>query len=50
MQNVYVTIGVLLTAVLLGTFIFIFYGKRLRVKTTKAYRYYAERQFEPRRV
>ncbi|KAJ9231286.1 hypothetical protein DTO169E5_8041 [Paecilomyces variotii] len=50
MKNVYVTIGVLLTAVLLGTFIFILYGKMFRVKTAHVYRYYAARQFESRRI
>ncbi|KAL1970634.1 hypothetical protein VTN77DRAFT_4278 [Rasamsonia byssochlamydoides] len=46
MKNVYVTIGVLMTVVLLGTFYFIYDGKRLRVKTTRSYRYYAARQVE----
>ncbi|KAI9737991.1 MAG: hypothetical protein M1834_009361 [Cirrosporium novae-zelandiae] len=50
MKNVYITIGILETAVLFGTFVFIFYGKKFRVKTTRRYRYYAERQFESRRV
>ncbi|KAJ9293590.1 hypothetical protein DTO271G3_7669 [Paecilomyces variotii] len=50
MKNVYVTIGVLLTAVLLGMFIFIAYGKMFRVKTAHVYRYYAARQFESRRI
>ena len=50
LKNVFVIIGVLITAVLLGTFVFIYYGKKLRVKSTDRYRYYAARQYEPRPV
>ena len=49
-KNVFIIIGVLITAVLLGTFIFIFYGKKLRVKSAERYRYYAARQYEARPV
>ena len=50
LKNVFIIIGVLITAVLLGTFVFIYYGKTLRVKSTKRYRYYAARQYESRPV
>lgn len=50
MTNVYVTIGVIGTAVLLFTFVFIYYGKRFRVRSAHRYRYYAGRQFESRNV
>ncbi|PLB51405.1 MFS general substrate transporter [Aspergillus steynii IBT 23096] len=49
-QNVFVTIGVLLTAIILGTAIFLVYGKKLRVLTVKTYRYYAGRQFDARKA
>ncbi|KKY19529.1 putative synaptic vesicle transporter svop [Phaeomoniella chlamydospora] len=45
MQNVYITIGVLLTAVLLGNFVFIIWGKQFRVMTREKYRAWARRQF-----
>ena len=50
LRNVFIIIGVLVTAVLLGTFVFIYYGKTFRVKSTERYRYYAARQYEPRPV
>jgi len=50
MQNVFITITVLGTVVLLFCFVFIFYGKRYRIQTASRYRYFAERQFEARRV
>lgn len=49
-KNVFIIIGVLVTAILLGTFIFIYYGKKFRVKFTDRYRYYAARQYQPRPV
>jgi len=49
-QNVYVTVGVLLSAILLLVFIFIFYGRKLRIRTTKQYEYWAGRQFDPRPI
>ena len=50
MQNVFITITVLGTAVLLFAFGFLYYGKRWRVMTTERYRYYAARQFDARLV
>ncbi|MCJ1281620.1 hypothetical protein MMC26_000940 [Xylographa opegraphella] len=49
-KNVFIIIGVLVTAVLLGTFIFIYYGKKFRVKFAGRYRYYAARQYQSRPV
>lgn len=50
LMEIYILIGVLLTAVLLGTFGFIFYGKQMRFRNRNIYRYYAVRQFEARTV
>jgi uncharacterized membrane protein len=49
-QNVIVIITVLGTVVLAFVFVFIFWGKKMRVWSANRYRYYAERQFEARRV
>jgi uncharacterized membrane protein len=49
-QNVIVIITVIGAVVFAFVFVFIFYGKKFRVWTTDRYRYYAERQFEARRV
>ncbi|KAJ5655236.1 major facilitator superfamily domain-containing protein [Penicillium longicatenatum] len=48
LANVFVTIAVLMTTILLGTFGFIFYGKRLRHAMSGRYQYYAERQLDLR--
>ncbi|KAJ5629025.1 major facilitator superfamily domain-containing protein [Penicillium lividum] len=48
LANVFVTIAVLMTAILLGTFGFIAYGKRLRHAMADRYQYYAERQLDLR--
>ncbi|KAF4466388.1 major facilitator superfamily transporter [Fusarium albosuccineum] len=50
LQNVYITIGIILTAILCGSGIFIAFGKRFRFRFRKAYRHFAMRQFEPRVV
>ncbi|KAH7368674.1 major facilitator superfamily domain-containing protein [Plectosphaerella cucumerina] len=47
-QNVYITIGVILTMMLLGSGIFIVFGKRFRFQCRMTYRHFAARQFEPR--
>ena len=49
-KNVIIMITVIGTAVLSFVVVFITWGKQFRVWTTKRYRYYAERQFEARRV
>ncbi|KAJ5635051.1 major facilitator superfamily domain-containing protein [Penicillium longicatenatum] len=49
LANVFVTIAVLMTTILLGTFGFITYGKRLRHAMAGRYQYYAERQLDLRR-
>ncbi|KAE8396179.1 major facilitator superfamily domain-containing protein [Aspergillus alliaceus] len=46
---VYVTFGLILTVILLGNLIFIYFGKRFRVMTAERYRYYAQRQMDLRR-
>ena len=48
LQNVYITIGVIITVILFGSGVFIVFGKRLRFRFRKAYRHFAVRQFEPR--
>lgn len=48
LQNVYITMGVLITAILFGSGLFIAFGKRFRFKFRKTYRYFSARQFEPR--
>ena len=50
MKNVFITINILGTVVLLFTFLFIYLGKRFRVYTVGRYRWCAERQFEARRI
>ncbi|KAM5386520.1 hypothetical protein ACJZ2D_000483 [Fusarium nematophilum] len=50
LQNVYITIGVLLTAILFGCGVFIAFGKKFRFQFRNRYRYFATRQFEPRAV
>lgn len=50
MKNVFITINVIGTVVLLFTLLFIYQGKRFRVLTTARYRYFAERHFEARKV
>lgn len=50
LSSVYITIGVLLTTVLLGSGIFIAFGKKFRHKFRHSYRHFAMRQFEPRPV
>ncbi|KAH6873807.1 major facilitator superfamily domain-containing protein [Thelonectria olida] len=50
LSSVYITIGVLLTAILLGSGIFIVFGKRFRYRFRHAYRHFSRRQFEPRVV
>ena len=49
-QNVIITITAIGTVVLSFVGLFIFKGKEFRVRTTKRYRHYAQRQFEARRV
>ncbi|KAF6832086.1 major facilitator superfamily transporter [Colletotrichum musicola] len=49
-RNVYIAIGVIMTAILFGGGIFIASGKRFRFCFRKNYRYFAARQFEPRTV
>lgn len=48
MRNVFTMLGVLITIILLSVFIFIFYGRRFRVKGAAKYRHYAGKQFECR--
>ncbi|KAJ5609721.1 major facilitator superfamily domain-containing protein [Penicillium herquei] len=48
LANVFVTIAVLMTVILLGTFGFILYGKRLRHLVAGRYQYFAERQMDLR--
>ncbi|KAK7408058.1 hypothetical protein QQX98_009773 [Neonectria punicea] len=50
LQNVYITMGVLISAILFGSGIFIAYGKRFRFRFREKYRYFSARQFEPRVV
>lgn len=50
LKNVYVMLGVLMTVILLSVFIFIYYGKNLRVRTAGIYRYYAQQQIDSRKV
>ncbi|KAE9576564.1 hypothetical protein CGMCC3_g7533 [Colletotrichum fructicola] len=47
-QTVYVTIGVLITAILFGSGLFIAFGKKWRFRFRLMYRHFARRQFEPR--
>ncbi|KAI1611906.1 synaptic vesicle transporter [Exophiala viscosa] len=47
-QNVFIMCGVLMTVIVGSVFIFIFFGKRLRVKAARKYRYFAERQYATR--
>ena len=49
-QNVIVIITVLGTVVLAFVFVFIYWGKKMRVRSAGRYRFYAERQFEARQV
>ncbi|KNG80799.1 hypothetical protein ANOM_010313 [Aspergillus nomiae NRRL 13137] len=44
----YITFGLILTVILSGNLVFIYFGKRFRVMTAKRYRYYAERQMDLR--
>jgi hypothetical protein len=46
--NVFNMIGAFGLVILSFSVFFIYRGKQLRVKTFKAYRYYASRQFEAR--
>jgi hypothetical protein len=48
MKNVFVMLGVLMTVILLSVFIFIFNGKKFRVKGAARYRFFAGEQFECR--
>ncbi|RDW69881.1 putative synaptic vesicle transporter SVOP [Coleophoma crateriformis] len=48
MQNVYIMLGVLTAVILLTVFVFIFYGKRIRIKTTSKYRFFTGKQVESR--
>ncbi|KAJ5723943.1 major facilitator superfamily domain-containing protein [Penicillium malachiteum] len=48
LANVFITIAVLMTVVLLGTFGFILYGKRLRHLVAGRYQYFAGRQMDLR--
>lgn len=48
MKNVFVMLGVLMIVIISSVFIFIYYGKKLRVRTATRYRYYAGRQFDSR--
>lgn len=48
MANVFNTIGAIGLFILSFAGIFIWQGKRLRVRTAKVYKYYAERQFDAR--
>jgi beta-lactamase regulating signal transducer with metallopeptidase domain len=50
MKNVFTMLGVLITVILLSVFIFIFYGRKFRVKGAARYRRYASKQFECRVV
>lgn len=50
MANVFNTIGAIGIVILWFSGYFIWRGKYLRVKTARAYRYYAERQFEGRPI
>ncbi|KAF4869856.1 putative MFS-type transporter [Colletotrichum siamense] len=47
-QTVYITIGVLITAILFGSGLFIAFGKKWRFRFRLIYRHFARRQFEPR--
>ncbi|RAQ62256.1 hypothetical protein COH20_003163 [Aspergillus flavus] len=44
----YITFGLILTVILLGNLVFIYFGKKFRVMTAKRYRYYAQRQMDLR--
>ena len=44
----YITFGIILLVILLGNFVFIYYGKRFRVAAAKTYRYFATRQIDLR--
>ncbi|KAM0543474.1 hypothetical protein ACHAPJ_012272 [Fusarium lateritium] len=46
LQNVFITMGVLITAILFGSGIFIAFGKRLRYRYRKSYRNFAAKQFD----
>lgn len=48
MKNVFTMLGVLMTVILLSVFIFIFYGRKFRVRGAARYRRYAAKQFECR--
>ncbi|KAH8892305.1 MFS general substrate transporter [Thozetella sp. PMI_491] len=48
MANVFNIIGVLGLVILLFSFVFIWQGKRWRFTAAKRYKYYAQRQFDPR--
>lgn len=50
MKNVFITINIIGTVVLCFTFLFVYRGKQFRVYTAARYRYFAERQFEARKV
>lgn len=50
MKNVFITIGVIGIAVLSFAFVFIAKGKQFRIWTAPRYRYFAERQFDARKV
>ena len=49
-KGVYIILGIFVTVVMLSTFIFIYFGKRFRVRYADRYRYFAARQFESRPV
>ena len=48
MKNVFNMLGILMTVILLSVFVFIFYGKKFRVRSAARYRYYAGKQFDCR--
>ncbi|CZR56637.1 probable synaptic vesicle transporter SVOP and related transporters (major facilitator superfamily) [Phialocephala subalpina] len=48
MKNVFVMLGVLMIIIICSVFVFIYCGKKIRVRTASRYRYYAGRQFDTR--
>ncbi|KAI8409104.1 hypothetical protein FOFC_12056 [Fusarium oxysporum] len=50
LQNVFITMSVLITAILFGSGIFVAFGKRFRYRYRKTYRKFAARQFDTQAI
>ncbi|EWY87644.1 hypothetical protein FOYG_09046 [Fusarium oxysporum NRRL 32931] len=50
LQNVFITMGVLITAILFGSGIFVAFGKRFRYRYRKTYRKFVARQFDAQAI